>query len=165
MKHLALVALILLAGCSKPQPAKSPQTSASSDLERAAIAAGVIPDPDDTDITGLYARDTDRVCIVPDSYGYKIGAFVDYGESQTCSARGQVTRVGETLHVEFNDGCSFDASFDGTNVIFPGNVPDACQKSCSGRASLGALEAERLSEAVSEASTMRDSKGRLLCGG
>lgn len=164
MRRAALLAMLALAACSKPaQQQAGPSTSPGADLERAAVAAGVVPDPQDSDITGLYARDTDRVCIVPASVGYRIGAFVDYGENQTCSGSGTVTRVGDRLHVELGTDCSFEAKFDGDRITFPPQVPDTCQKLCGGRASFAALEPERLSDAVSEASTMRDAKGRLLC--
>jgi len=166
MRGAALGLLLLaLASCSKAPPAPAPPTTASGELERAAIAAGVIPDPNDTDITGLYARDTDRVCVVPDRDGYRIGAFVDYGDAQTCSAKGKVTRAGEKLSIEFEGGCRLDASFDGTSIAFPGEVPAPCRALCGGHASLAALEAERLSDSVSEASTLRDAKSRMLCGG
>ena len=136
------------------------------DLETAAIAAGVIADPDGTDPTGLYARDTDRVCIIPARVDFRIGVFVDYGEQQACSGSGAVTRAGESLHVRFDaaPGCDFDARFEGDRIVFPGRVPEACAKLCQGRASLAALNGERLSDSVSEASTLRDAKGRLLCG-
>ena len=128
----------------------------------------MVRDPRDTDIAGLYARDTDRVCIVPDGQGYKIGAFVDYGDRITCSGTGTVSRVGEKLRIELGEGeerCGFDARFDGDKIYFPGNVPDACQKLCARRASYAGLEVARMSESVAEASAMRDSAGRQLCGG
>lgn len=163
-----LVALVPLIGtCSDRQPSApaSTGTVATTDLESAAIAAGVIPDPANTDITGLYARDTDRICVVPDRLNYRIGAFVDYGDQQSCSGVGTVSRVGEALHVAFNDapGCDFDARFDGDRIVFPGRLPEPCAKLCARRASFAALDVARLSESVSEASTLRDTKRRLLC--
>ncbi|MEG3178481.1 hypothetical protein U1872_19755 [Sphingomonas sp. RB3P16] len=160
------LALLLLAGChrSAPEPAA---TRTPEGLEAAAIQAGVIPDPASTDITGLYATESDRVCIVPSATAYRIGVFVDYDEQQQCGGSGTVSRDGETLHVTLGGesaGCSFDARFDGDHIIFPARVPDRCQTLCVGRASVAALDAVRLSESVSEASTLRDAKGRLLCG-
>ncbi len=136
-------------------------------LEAAAIEAGVIPDPNSSDITGLYARDTDRLCVVPTATAYRIGVYVDYGEDQYCGGSGVVTRVGETLNVDFPaaPGCNFNARFEGDRIAFPGKVPDGCARLCSRRASLAALDVDRLSESVSEASTLRDAKGKLLCSG
>lgn len=163
MRAAALLVLAL-AGCA-PAADDPGNTVAQGDLERAAIAAGIVRDPADTDITGLYARDTDKVCIVPEVVGYSIGATTDYGDGIGCSGQGKVTRSGEVLHVEFAgvDGCAFDARFDGERIDFPGNVPAACDKLCSPRATFGALDAERMSGAIAEAATLRDAKGKLLC--
>ncbi|OYY71226.1 hypothetical protein [Sphingomonas sp. 28-63-12] len=168
MKLFAAAVLAMqLCACSNDSkaPPPRPQASAAPDLESAAIAAGVIPDPANTDITGLYARDTDRVCVVPDQLNYRIGAFVDYGDQQSCSGSGTVTRVGEALHITFSraEGCDFDARFEGDRIVFPGRLPQACEKLCARRASFAALDVRRLSESLSEASTLRDTKGRLLC--
>ncbi len=85
MRALALA--LLLAGCSgAQQPAGNAQVP--QDLESAAIERGMVRDPKDSEIAGLYARDTDRVCIVGDESGYRIGAFVDYGDRITCSGSG-----------------------------------------------------------------------------
>lgn len=161
----ALALLLLLAGCSGKPPENVAQPE---DLEHAAIDRGMVRDPRDTEIAGLYARDTDRVCIVHADSGYRIGAFVDYGDRITCSGSGTVTRVGETLHVQLGadaDGCSFDARFDGDKIYFPGDLPGECLKLCARRASYAGLEVSRLSESEAEARAMRDSSGKPLCGG
>ncbi len=170
MKRAALLAVLMLAACQRSDPKAPAATATAQGLEAAAIQAGVIPDPANTDITGLYARESDRICIVPNATAYRIGVFVDYDEQQNCGGAGIVTRVGETLHVTLNRGgedsaCSFDARFEGDRIVFPARLPDACQKVCVGRASVAALDVVRLSESVSEASTLRDGKGRLLCAG
>ena len=165
MKRGLLLAVLFVAGCSGDEPPPTSNVAAATGLEAAAIEAGVIPDPNNTDITGLYARDTDRVCVVPSATAYRIGVYVDYGDRVTCGGSGTVTRAGEKLQLEFDgtDGCSFEARFEGDRIVFPGRVPDACQKLCTQRASLAALDVGRLSDSVSEASTLRDGKGRLLC--
>ena len=166
-RAIAIGLLLLVAGCSGSdrKAESSANQAAPVGLEAAAIEAGVIPDPNDTDITGLYARDTDRVCVVPSATAYRIGVFVDYGDQQSCSGAGVVTRVGEKLHVEFDraEGCSFEARFDGDGIVFPGRLPEACQRLCQRRAAMTGLNVSRLSASVSEASTLRDSKGKLLC--
>ena len=161
----ALLALVALAAChgGAPDPAASPQG-----LEAAAIEAGVIPDPASTDLTGVYATENDRLCIVPSAKAYRIGVFVDYDETQNCGGAGEVSRNGDSLHITFGSGdaaaCRFDARFEGDRIVFPARVPDACQKLCRGRASIAALDVTRLSESAAEAATLRDARGRLLCG-
>ncbi len=170
MRRVLLVAaLLLVTGCSThtdPHAGNNTGAAGPTGLEAAAIEAGVIPDPNSSDITGLYARDTDRVCIVPSASAYRVGVFVDYGDEHSCGGSGTATRVGENLHLDFDNvaGCSFDARFEGDRIVFPGRLPDACQKLCTGRASIAALDVGRLSDSVSEASALRDSRGKLICG-
>ncbi|AOH84894.1 hypothetical protein AWL63_13930 [Sphingomonas panacis] len=165
MRRALALAVLLVAGCSRAEPVAESNAAAPTGLEAAAIEAGVIADPKSADITGLYTRETDRVCIVPTPKAYQIGVFVDYGDQQHCSGLGSVTRAGETLHLDFSDadGCAFDARFEGDRIVFPGSVPEACRKLCSERASIAGLAVDQLSDAASEAATLRDSRGRLLC--
>ena len=161
------LALLLLAGCGRHGGASNASAPPPNDLETAAIEAGVIPDPRSADLTGLYATDTDRLCIVPSSTAFRVGVTVDYGGDQTCSGVGMITRAGETLHLDFDGvaSCSFDARFEGDRIVFPGRLPEGCQKLCGGRASLAGMEVDRLSESASEAGALRDSKDKLLCAG
>lgn len=163
-----LVAVAALSACHSgtPDPVASPTPQG---LEAAAIQAGVIPDPASTDLTGVYATENDRLCIVPSAKAYRIGVYVDYDETQNCGGSGEVSRSGDTLRVTLAaggdaSGCSFDARFEGDRIVFPARVPDACQKACRGRASIAALDVTRLSESAAEAATLRDARGRLLCG-
>ncbi len=168
MKRAALLAVLTLAACGRDDRKAPAAPPTPQGLEAAAIEAGIIPDPASTDITGLYARETDRVCIVPSATAYRIGIFVDYDEQQNCGGSGTVTHDGETLHVTLGESggdCNFDARFEGDRIVFPARLPEACQKVCVGRASVAALDVTRLSASVSEASTLRDAKGRLLCAG
>jgi hypothetical protein len=159
-----ILALLSLAACHGSQPA--PQATATrTSLEAAAIEAGIIADPANADPTGLYTRDRDRICVVPSATAFHIGIYVDYGDTYYCSGQGEATRVGETLHVDLANapGCNFDARFEGDRILFPGRLPDACQKACSSRASLTGLNVVRMSDSPSEAGALRDGRGRMLC--
>ena len=159
-------AALMLAACSPDTPSQqSAKPVRDGDLESAAIARGIISDPDNVQLAGLYARDSDRLCIVPDGLGYRIGVFVDYGDPIVCSGTGKVNRADETLHIELgrDGGCSFDASFENGRIEFPGRVPDGCERLCSSRASLAGLTVSRLSRSLSEAHALRDSHDRSLC--
>jgi hypothetical protein len=157
--------LLLLAGCDQTVEPAAQDPSAGQALENAAIAAGIVTDPERLDPAGVYVSDTDRVCIVPKAGGvYVIGASVDYGDGQGCVARGTATGV-ETLKVDLGGDCRMTARFEGARLTFPAGVPAGCARACTGRASLAALNAERLSTAPSEALALRDAADRPLCAG
>ncbi len=160
MKRVLLFAL-MLGGCGR-EPATAVANSAGARLEAAAETAGIVPDPK-APLQGSWARDTDRVCVVGAEKTARIGVSVDYGEDQVCAASGTVERSGDALKLAFG-ACKFDARFDGDRIVFPAEVPEACETLCTGRASLAALTVDRLSESRSEAATLRSTKGKLLCG-
>lgn len=163
MRVAAAIACIVLAGCDD-QPDRVHQTPGAR-LERAAMASGLVTDPDRIDLTGSWARDTDRLCILPGEAGdVRIGALIDYGEGQGCAASGTGRRRGDRLSIRFG-GCRFDAVLDGERLTFPAEMPGACDRACTGRASLAALAVDRLSTSRSEARTLRTPAGRALCGG
>lgn len=164
IRRLAPLPLLLLLASCPPLPHGAAIAGGAPDLESAAIARGLVRDPARVDPTGLYARDTDRLCIVPDGGAYRIGAFVDYGEGIACNGAGTARRAGGVLRISLADGkCSFDARYDGDRITFPARMPEACAVLCAQRASLAALDVRRLGESVSEAAAMRDARGRLPC--
>ena len=156
------IALLLVAGCdrSRTQPAPA---GAGAALEAAAIDAGIATAPGELDPAGAYASATDHVCIVPAASDFRIGASVDYGEGQSCSARGRA-RGTDPMRVDFGEGCRIDATVDGDRITFPPTMPARCDRFCTGRASLAALTADRLSTSVAEASTMPGPGDAALCG-
>ncbi len=157
----ALWLALLLAACgSRPQAA--PDT-AGARLEAAAEQAGLIADPASATLVGSWAQDTDRLCVTPlQGSRYRIGALIDYGEGQGCLASGTAQRKGDTVSVTFG-ACRFDARFDGERIVFPAELPAACDRLCAGHATLAALSVEHLSPAVSEAETLRSPGGKPLC--
>jgi len=164
MRALPIALLAVLAGCSGKQDAADVASGgAGARLERAAIATGVIRDPASVDLTGVYADDPERVCVVPAASGFRIGVTLDYGEGQQCSAAGTLDRSGDRLKLDLGDGCVFEARFDGQGIAFPGALPQACAKKCSGRATMAGLSVDTLSASLSEATTLTDTKARALC--
>jgi hypothetical protein len=160
MRRILLLAL-MLGGCGR-EPATVAADSAGARLEGAAEMAGIVPDAN-APLQGSWARDTDRICVVGTERTSRIGVSVDYGEDQGCAASGTVERSGDALKLAFG-ACKFEARFDGDRIVFPVEVPETCESLCTGRASLAALTVDRLSESRSEASTLRSTKGKLLCG-
>ncbi|HVF95577.1 MAG TPA: hypothetical protein VM900_14795 [Sphingomonas sp.] len=160
---LVLVA-VLLAACGQQQPAAVPDTPGAR-LERAARAAGLVPDPQRGTLVGSWSRDADRLCIVPGDRGaYRVGAIVDYGEGQSCIASGTAKRSGAALDIRFG-ACRVQAGYDGSRIVFPAELSADCAATCAGRASFAALTVDRVSESVAEASTLRSPAGKLLCAG
>jgi hypothetical protein len=156
--------LLMLCGCG--EASREQATTPGAALEAAAVAEGLVADPARASLVGSWGRDSDRVCVVgPDRGEQRIGAVVDYGDGIGCSAGGTVRRDGDRLKVVLGEDCRFDARFDGERIIFPAEVPEACEARCTGRASLAALTVERLSESASEATTLRGRRGEMLCSG
>ena len=164
MRWPAATLLLFAAGCDRRTDTPSLDGSAGARLERAAIGAGLVVDPASRWIVGAWASDTDRACIVPDRGGKtdRFGVLIDYGEGQGCAASGTVDREGGKLDVRLG-GCRLAARFDGERIVFPAEVPPACERLCTGRASLAAMSVERQSEAISEALNLRTPSGRSLC--
>ncbi|MCU6452759.1 hypothetical protein LPN01_01560 [Sphingomonas sp. A2-49] len=156
-----LALALSLAGCGS-QPDGAVDTPGAR-LEAAADRAGLVVDPAKVSLVGSWALDTDRVCVVPEGRDtYRIGAMIDYGEGQGCAASGTARRQGDRVAVTFG-ACRFDAAFEGTRIVFPAELPAACDRLCTARASLAALSVERLSGSRSEAETLRTPSGKRLC--
>ncbi|WP_425229904.1 hypothetical protein [Sphingomonas sp.] len=161
MKRLAL--LLPLAACHQTQPQPAAATPGSR-LEAAARARGLVSDPAASSPVGSWANDSDRLCVAPAAGSLRFGVSVDYGDGQRCGASGNAERRGDRLRISFGD-CRFEARFEGDRIGFPAELPAACDRYCTGRASLTALTVERLSGAASEAQAVRGADGHLLCGG
>lgn len=160
----AIILGLLLAGCGRAErEASTPDDGAGLALEKAAVAAGIVADPRHLDPVGAYASATDRVCIVRQDGALQIGASIDYGDRQSCVARGAASGR-ETLKLDFGEACSFEARFDGERIAFPAVLPSGCDRRCTGRATMTALSAGRLSSADAEARAMRGPDGEPLCG-
>lgn len=162
MRRVLALALLLTA-CGQ-QPAAR-QDGAGARLEEAARQAGLVTDLATATLAGSWARDTDRLCVLPDGNGdeaVRIGAAIDYGEGQGCAAAGTARRRGDRVAVTFG-ACRFEATFDGERIAFPAELPAACDRFCTGRASLAAMTVEHLSTSTSEAETLRSPTGTLLC--
>ncbi len=154
--------MLLLAACSREQP--TPTQTPGSRLEAAAVTQGLVSDPNGGTPVGSWANDSDRLCVAPAAQELRLGASVDYGEGQGCVASGTAERRGDRLRVSFG-ACRFEAAYDGDRITFPAELPSACERFCTGRASLSALTVARLSESASEAAALRTAGGRPLCGG
>ncbi|RHW16931.1 hypothetical protein D1610_12385 [Sphingomonas gilva] len=162
--RIATAALLLLAACDGGIASGE---SAGERLEEAAIARGVIPDPESLDVAGAYGRGADSLCVIERDGDLRLGVDVAYGGDLGCTARGTARQDGEDIDImlEGADGCRFTARFDGAKLAFPGRLPASCAAFCDAPASLAGMTVDRLSDAASEVRAMRGQQGGLLCGG
>ena len=157
----ALALALLLAACGRSPDAVAGETAGAA-LERTAVARGIVADPAKVDPVGLYGSESDRVCVVPGGDGYRVGAAVDYGEGQGCFATG-TARGRETLDVRFGEACALSVRVEGDRLVFPALLPPACDHYCTGRASLAALTADRISASATEAASAVTGSGAKVC--
>lgn len=158
----AWLGLLALTACNGAAPTAA-LPNAGAALEQAARMRGLVADPSGVEPAGLYASKTDRLCLVRQGAGYRIGASVNYGEDQSCLARGAARGRGR-VDVQFNGGCRFTADVEGERISFPAVLPDRCARLCRGRASLAAFAAGRLSTSDTEARAAPAPDGAALCG-
>ncbi|MDF2495121.1 hypothetical protein [Sphingomonas sp.] len=161
-KPAALAVAAILAGCGQQASAPAEAAGAGAILETAAITRGVLADPAVLNPVGAFSSDSDRLCVVPEGNGYRIGVTVDYGPQQRCAARGHASGSG-TLKIDLGGECRLEAKFDDERIVFPPALPAGCNQYCSGRATLSAVNATRLSSTATEARAMRSAKGDPLC--
>ena len=163
---VAMLAAALLAGCHQRHSTSGHGDTPGDRLETAAQAAGIVTDPVRANPVGLYGRDNGRLCLVPEGPGaYRIGILVRFDDGQGCTARGSATRSGDRLDVSLDgEPCRFTARFEGDRTVLPAELPMECDRRCTGRASLAALDVERLSDGTAEAAAQMDGAGHPLCG-
>ncbi|WP_440977899.1 hypothetical protein ACQHGV_08735 [Sphingomonas pseudosanguinis] len=164
-RRLGLTFCLLIAACTSS--GETADNAAGERLEVASIATGLVADPATIPLDGIWARDSDRMCIMPASGGEDdaprhIGVLLDYGEGQGCTARGTLSRSGRDLTIVLG-ACRFSARLDGDSIQFPAALPATCNGLCTGRATLSALAVERVSASVAEARTLRGPNGTALC--
>jgi hypothetical protein len=143
LKHrVILTALALLTACGDSVP-KASEAGPGSALDEQAIAAGVMPDPDEVEFAGRFETrsdlGTDKFCAVGDgSDNYKVGFLAIFGPDSKCEGKGTATVDGDKVRITLSgeEDCAFDARYDGIELRFAGAVESGCASYCSDRASL-----------------------------
>ena len=141
---LPLLALLLLPACNGKAPtASDTQKDAGSALDEKAIAAGILPDPDNLEFSGRFETrselGTDKFCAVSNgTRQFNIGVLAVFGPESKCEARGTALTDGDTVRITLNgkESCAFEAHYDGVELRFPGSIESGCSTYCSDRASL-----------------------------
>lgn len=181
-RFYSLSAAFLLAACQAPETnndsGSGPGASASesntaqpiSELEQAAIDAGVIPDVRTVSLSGAFERKSDlgedRFCAVgSDENGYQIGLLAVFGPGSKCEGVGKARRDGEAVRITLDteEQCDFDASFDGVELKVGGVLPDGCKSYCSPRATFAGVSFFLVGEGDAVARSTRGRDIKELC--
>ena len=114
-------------------------------LDKRAIQAGILPDPEKNDLAGRYETrgdlGVDKFCAVKRSGGsFDIGFLSVSGADSKCEGTGTATVKGERVDVVLNGqgDCSFTAQHDGFALKFPAVIDTGCSSYCSEQASFSA---------------------------
>lgn len=172
MKKSIIVALFLLTSCGEATEERANETGNSqAALDRAAIAAGILPDPDKAELAGAYERlselGSDRFCAVPKETGeYRVGFYASYGPESHCTGRGTAVVDGNTVSLTLGrtGACKVEASFDGQILRFDGSMSERCPELCSKNAVLAGVSFPKASDDVDTALALTDRNGDKLCG-
>lgn len=140
---LPLICLILLSACGENTPTVlGGGNDVGSQLDEAAIEAGIMPDPDEIQLAGRFEMrselGTDKFCAVGNgSKQFNIGFLSVSGPESKCEARGIASVDGEKVKITLSGegNCAFEARYDGVELRFPGEVDEGCDSYCTPRAS------------------------------
>lgn len=145
MKALAaLVIMTALSACENKAPVvNSGTTDAGHALDRQAIKAGILPDPENSELAGRFETrgdfGTDKFCAVKNGTGeFKIGVFTVSGAASKCEGQGIATINGDKVRISLQGKgeCEFDAQYDGVELRFPASIASGCATYCTARANL-----------------------------
>lgn len=142
MKQISLIgAIALLTGCNNAAPVDNGKKSAGQALDERAVAVGLMPDPNQIDLAGRFETRTDfgadKFCAIGSGDNFDIGFLSMSGTESKCEARGSAEVDGGKVQITLSGkgSCSFEASFDGIELRFPGSLEPGCASYCSPRTS------------------------------
>ncbi len=143
-RRFALFCCALLAGCGdNASSVLGGGNDVGSELDKAAIAAGIMPDPDQVEFAGRFETRSelgaDKFCAVSSgAKQFDVGFIAVSGSESKCEGRGTATVNGDKVRISLGGkgNCAFDARYDGLELRFPGSVESGCASYCSPRASL-----------------------------
>ncbi|MGL5836896.1 MAG: hypothetical protein ACRCY3_00165 [Sphingorhabdus sp.] len=143
-----LLAALCLAGCDGKVPtAITGGDDAGSKLDRLAVDKGLLPDPDSRAFEGRFETTselgTDKFCALADGADrYRIGFLSVYGPESKCEGQGVAQQEDDRVRITLSgkEDCTFDASYDGIALRYPGAVPPGCASYCSRNASMSGTQ-------------------------
>ena len=118
-------------------------THAGSALDKQAIDAGILPDPNNLEFAGRFETrsdgGTDKFCAVGDGTNkFNIGVLAVPGAQSKCEGQGTAKLNGGTVRISLQGkgACEFDAQYDGVELRFPRLIDGGCAAYCTAGASL-----------------------------
>lgn len=141
---MQFVALLALSACDAKTPdALIGNEEAGAALDRQAIEAGILPDPDNLEFAGRFETrsdlGTDKFCAASSGpQQFEIGMLAVFGPESKCEGQGLAAISGDKVRITLRgkEQCQFDAQYDGVELRFPGSIESGCASYCSERASL-----------------------------
>ncbi len=139
MRQAWIVLTLALAACGDNTSTESGNDIGSA-LDRQAIQAGIMPDPDDIEFAGRFETrselGTDKFCAVESGDDFDVGFMSNSGPDSKCEGRGTAIVEGEKIRVTLSGKteCTFDARYDGIELRFPGALEADCASYCTPRA-------------------------------
>ena len=136
-----IVAVLLLAGCSEKAPTIVGGNDAGSALDKRAVEVGIMSNPDEVELAGRFETrsdlGTDKFCAVGSGSDFDIGFLSMSGPESKCEGRGSAQVEGGKVSITLSGkgDCSFDATYDGIELRFPGSLGSGCASYCSARTS------------------------------
>lgn len=134
-------AVLLLVGCGEKAPTSVASDDAGSALDKQAVAVGIMPNPDKVELAGRFETrsdlGTDKFCAVGSGSDFDIGFLSMSGPDSKCEGRGtaKVEDGKVSIALSGKGDCSFDATYDGIELRFPGSLESGCSAYCSPRTS------------------------------
>jgi hypothetical protein len=121
-------------------------------------------------LSGAYERVSDigedHFCAVGnDEDGYQVGMLAVFGPDTACEAMGTAQRNGETIEIELSakEACRITATFDGSTIIFPADLPSGCRSYCGLRAGFDGVSFNLVGQGDDIARTTTGKEIRRLC--
>ena len=141
---LHIISLLALTACDSGTPQRLVGgESTGATLDSQAIAAGILPDPDNLEFAGRFELrsdlGTDKFCAVANGTDrFEIGMLAVFGPESKCEGQGTAAIANDKVRITLRGkgSCQFNAQFDGVELRFPGSVESGCETYCSNRASL-----------------------------
>jgi hypothetical protein len=170
----AWLSLLALSACSgEPGTEQAASSPAAEELDALALETGALPDREQTDPAGRYARryegGSDSLCLIPDGGArgrYRFGAETRIGSDEYCRGAGRAKMSADKLLLRFEgegQECLIVARYEGDKIVLPGGLDLKCAELCSSRGSFAGVSFPRIDRDVAAARQMRDRDKVLLC--